>query len=100
MYGTVATVHGIRKPFTILCGTVHRRVMWLGIVVECSWVRDTIHSIIRHCSQGSRVVPSRQYVSLRPHGGNEVNGWADPLVGSSLLSVGGSLPIGKAIMVG
>ncbi|KAK4842343.1 hypothetical protein QYF36_019883 [Acer negundo] len=43
---------------------------------------------------GSRVVHSMPHslVSLRPNGGKAVDGWADPLMGSSSLSVRGSLP--------
>ncbi|KAK3210549.1 hypothetical protein Dsin_015255 [Dipteronia sinensis] len=43
-------------------------------------------------SAGSSVVPSRPRVSLRPHGGEAVDGFADPLLGSSSLSIRGSLP--------
>ncbi|KAK3229883.1 hypothetical protein Dsin_001764 [Dipteronia sinensis] len=43
-------------------------------------------------SARSSVVPSRLHVSLHPHGGDAVDGWADPLLGSSSLSVRGSLP--------
>ncbi|KAK4839643.1 hypothetical protein QYF36_023664 [Acer negundo] len=48
----------------------------------------------------SRVVPSRPHslVSLRPHGGKTVDGWADPLVGSSSLFIRGSLPRGKIVV--
>ncbi|KAK3225357.1 hypothetical protein Dsin_005219 [Dipteronia sinensis] len=49
-------------------------------------------------SVGSSVVPSRPYVSLRPYGGEEVYGWADPLVGSSSLSVRGFLPRCNAVV--
>ncbi|KAK3222027.1 hypothetical protein Dsin_009052 [Dipteronia sinensis] len=43
-------------------------------------------------SAGSSVVPSRLHVSMRPYGGEPVDGWADPLLASSSLSVRGSLP--------
>ncbi|KAK0584114.1 hypothetical protein LWI29_007799 [Acer saccharum] len=51
-------------------------------------------------SAWSRAVSSRPHslVSLQPHGGKAVDGWADPLVGSSSLSVTGSLHRGKAIV--
>ncbi|KAK3225744.1 hypothetical protein Dsin_005606 [Dipteronia sinensis] len=48
-------------------------------------------------SAGSRVVPSRPHVSLRPHGGKVVD---DLLVGSSSMFVKGSLPRGEAVVGG
>ncbi|KAK3193449.1 hypothetical protein Dsin_024759 [Dipteronia sinensis] len=47
---------------------------------------------------GSSVVPSRPHVSLRPHSGEAVDGLADPLFGSSSLSVRGSLPRYEAVV--
>ncbi|KAK3229688.1 hypothetical protein Dsin_001569 [Dipteronia sinensis] len=49
-------------------------------------------------SAGSSVVPSRPHVSLRPYGGEAVDGWADPLQGSSSLPVQGSLPRCEAVV--
>ncbi|KAK3212712.1 hypothetical protein Dsin_017418 [Dipteronia sinensis] len=46
----------------------------------------------------SSAVPSRPHVSLRPHGGEAVDGWADPLLGSSSMSVRGSLPRCEAVV--
>ncbi|KAK3217928.1 hypothetical protein Dsin_011898 [Dipteronia sinensis] len=54
-------------------------------------------SLYVSCSAGSRVVPSRRHVSLRPHGGKVVD---DLLMGSSSMFFRGSLPIGEAVVGG